>query len=88
MTALRMLGGMSDAQDASQEVFFKLYRNLRKIEGGSVSSWLYRVTVNVCHDLRRKRAVAVSVEEADEIPAGGSDPPRPARKPNGAGCSS
>ena len=74
VTALRMLGGMSDAQDASQEVFFKLYRNLRKIEGGSVSSWLYRVTVNVCHDLRRKRAVAVSVEEADEIPAGGSDP--------------
>jgi RNA polymerase sigma-70 factor, ECF subfamily len=74
VTAMRMLGGMSDAQDASQEVFFKLYRNLRKVEAGSLSSWLYRVTVNVCHDLRRKRAAAVPVEEAGEIPAAGNDP--------------
>src|SRR5437879_5364522 len=55
VTALRLLGSMPDAQDISQEVFLKLYRNLRKVESASVSSWLYRVTVNACHDHRRRR---------------------------------
>ncbi len=73
-TALRMLGGLEDAQDASQEVFFRLYRNLGKVESRSLSSWLYRVTVNVCHDLRRKRGQSVPVEEAGDVAARESDP--------------
>ena len=73
-TALRMLGNLEDAKDASQEVFFRLYRNLGKVESRSLSSWLYRVTVNVCHDLRRKRGQAVAVEEAGDVAALGGDP--------------
>jgi RNA polymerase sigma-70 factor, ECF subfamily len=64
-TALRLLGEMADAQDASQEVFLRLYRNLGKLDhAAAMSGWLYRVTVNVCHDLRRKRPVALPEEEA------------------------
>jgi RNA polymerase sigma-70 factor (ECF subfamily) len=78
-TALRILGNLTDAQDASQEVFLKLYRNLGRVESaGGVSSWLYRVTVNVCHDLRRRRPASPSLdsgaEGAAEVPASGCDP--------------
>src|ERR1039457_6948274 len=31
VTALRLLGVLEDAQDASQEVFLRLYRNLNKV---------------------------------------------------------
>jgi RNA polymerase sigma-70 factor (ECF subfamily) len=71
VTALRLLGNLDDAQDASQEVFLRLYRNLHKVESASnFSGWLYRVTLNVCHDLRKRKpwqplddaAAAVSLE--------------------------
>ena len=55
-TALRLSGRLEDAQDAAQEVFLKLYRNLNRLEDiREVRAWLYRVTANVCHDLRRRR---------------------------------
>ena len=53
-TALRLLGNMADAQDASQEVFLKLYRGLGQVASSNLPGWLYRVTVNVCHDMRRR----------------------------------
>lgn len=75
VTALRLLGNLEDAQDVSQEVFLRLYRNLEKI--GAVENlpgWLYRVTVNVCHDLARQRPARVSMEELPELASTGADP--------------
>ncbi|HEY9141343.1 MAG TPA: sigma-70 family RNA polymerase sigma factor [Bryobacteraceae bacterium] len=72
-TAYRLAGNLEDAQDASQEVFLRLYRNLGKIEAGNLAAWLYRVTVNVCHDARRRRLSTVPVEDAAEL-ADGGDP--------------
>jgi len=75
VTALRLLGNIEDAKDVSQEVFLKLYRNLGKVEAsGSLSGWLYRVTVNVCHDLRRRRPDTVAVEDAGELASPDADP--------------
>ncbi|HUP05239.1 MAG TPA: sigma-70 family RNA polymerase sigma factor [Bryobacteraceae bacterium] len=68
-TALRLLGNLEDAQDASQEVFLKLYRNLRKLDGANLAAWLYRVTVNVCHDTGRKRRPMEPVEDAEAVAA-------------------
>jgi len=77
VTALRLLGTLEDAQDASQEVFLRLYRNLNKVETpGNLSGWLYRVTVNVCHDAQRKRQVSGPMEDAAGLPALGADPQR------------
>jgi RNA polymerase sigma-70 factor (ECF subfamily) len=55
-TAWRLLGSKEDAQDAAQEVFLRLYRHLRRVDPKRpLLPWLYRITVNVCHDMRRKR---------------------------------
>jgi RNA polymerase sigma-70 factor (ECF subfamily) len=75
VTALRLTGNMADAQDISQEVFLKLYRNLRKLDGAArVASWLYRVTVNACRDLQRRKRPETPVEFAGDLPAAGMDP--------------
>ena len=72
-TALRLLGNLEDAQDASQEVFLKLYRNLGKLATeANASAWLYRVTVNVCRDAGRKRRPMAPVEELEALAAGES----------------
>jgi RNA polymerase sigma-70 factor, ECF subfamily len=76
-TALRLTGNLHDAQDASQDVFLKLYRNLPKVEASeNLSAWLYRVTVNVCHDLRRKRPARSPLDDAAEIASLAPDPHR------------
>ena len=74
-TALRLTGSIEDARDVSQEVFLKLYRNLGKVQAdAAISSWLYRVTVNACHDLRRRRRPESPVEDAGTLPFPGADP--------------
>jgi len=73
-TACRLAGSLEDAQDASQEVFLRLYRNLAKLDTGNLAAWLYRVTVNVCHDARRRRPSTVPVDDAAELAAAGGDP--------------
>jgi RNA polymerase sigma-70 factor (ECF subfamily) len=66
-TALRLLGARQDAQDAAQEVFLRLYQRISRIDSaGSLSGWLYRVTVNVSYDIlrRRRSSGVVPLEEA------------------------
>jgi RNA polymerase sigma-70 factor (ECF subfamily) len=74
--AYRLLGRLEDAQDAAQEVFLRLFRNLDRI-GADPKAWLYRVTVNVCNDHHRRRKTAV---EFDSRPHPAADPaPDPER---------
>ena len=52
--ALRFFGDQATAQDATQEVFIKVFRSLASFDGRSTfSTWLFRVTRNVCLDLAR-----------------------------------
>ena len=54
--ALRMLGN-EDAQDASQEVWIRVWRNIEGFRGESAfTTWLYRITVNTCLSTRQKQA--------------------------------
>ena len=54
--AYRMLGSVSDAEDAAQEIFIKVFRTLYSFnERSAFSTWLYKVATNVCLDILRKR---------------------------------
>jgi len=73
-TALRLTGNMEDAQDISQEVFLRLYKNLGKVQAANaLPAWLYRVTVNACHDLRRRKPPSEPESSADDLVASGMD---------------
>ena len=54
---LRYLGDQEDAEDATQEVFATAYRQLAigSISPFAAKPWLYRVAVNGCIDVLRKR---------------------------------
>ena len=66
-TAQRLLLSEADAQDAAQEVFLKLHRFASKFdESRDLRPWLYRMTVNVCHDLRRKRKLDLALENVPQ----------------------
>ena len=70
-TALHALGNPQDADDAAQEVFFRLFREKKPFEGQEhLRRWLLRVTVNYCRDVLKSpwRKRRVSWEEAPEIP--------------------
>ncbi len=54
---MSFLSDESLAEDAAQESFLKAYCSLHTFRGDSAfSTWLYRITVNHCKDLLRKRA--------------------------------
>lgn len=54
--AFRMFNNISDAEDITQEVFLKIYRNIEKCAGkSSIKTWVYTITYNTCIDEIRKR---------------------------------
>ncbi len=54
--AYHLLGNRPDAEDAVQETFLKVYRSIGTYHGqAAFSSWVYRILVNTCTDVRRGR---------------------------------
>lgn len=74
--ALRVLGNRAEAEDAAQEALLRLWRMAPEWRPGEaqVSTWLYRVVMNLCLDRKRrgKRAGAVPLDAV-------ADPPDPAQ---------
>lgn len=70
--AYHYVGNEHDAMDISQEAFLRVYRFLPQFnEESRFSTWLYRVTSNVCKDYIRKRNSRNEVpltQESDEEP--------------------
>lgn len=60
--AYRTLGREEEARDVVQDAFLRAYRGLKGFKGeAKFSSWLYRITLNLCRDwVRKERRAPVS----------------------------
>ncbi|MTI49499.1 RNA polymerase sigma factor [Sporosalibacterium faouarense] len=46
-----------ESQDLAQEIFLKVYKEIKGFKGNSkLSTWIYRVGVNTCLDWKRKKS--------------------------------
>jgi RNA polymerase sigma-70 factor (ECF subfamily) len=80
--AFNWVGDFHDAEDAVQEAFLRAYRNAPSFAGQStLSTWLYRILINVCHDVGRgrrrllaNRAMSAESQELQHRPAVTEDP--------------
>ncbi|HVO04677.1 MAG TPA: RNA polymerase sigma factor [Candidatus Cybelea sp.] len=71
--ARRVLGNKSDAEDVVQDAFLKVWQRAGQWQPGRAqfSTWLYRVVVNRCLDLKRKPITAALdnvAEQSDDRP--------------------
>lgn len=73
--AIRVLGDRAEAEDVAQEAMLRLWRMAPDWQPGTakVSTWLYRVVLNLCLDLKRRRrggmaALDEVAEPADPSP--------------------
>ena len=69
---LNYVHGREDAQEATQDVFVKVHERLTGFKGdASVSTWIYRITINTCLDRlkarkRKKRSLFAWLSLSDE----------------------
>jgi RNA polymerase sigma-70 factor (ECF subfamily) len=66
LLARRILTNHDDADDVAQEVFIKLFNSLHEFKGeSSLFTWIYRITVNECNSVLRKKKIkeAVPIDE-------------------------
>jgi RNA polymerase sigma-70 factor (ECF subfamily) len=61
-----ILKRQEDVEDISQQVFVKAYFSLKRFDQrAAFTTWLYKITVNECWDLLRKKKVRPLVFEAE-----------------------
>jgi RNA polymerase sigma-70 factor (ECF subfamily) len=69
---LRLLGDRAAAEDATQEVFVKLLRDIDRLsDRDTVLPWIYQVATNHCLNLRRnarRRGEVTTVDELVSVP--------------------
>jgi RNA polymerase sigma-70 factor, ECF subfamily len=64
--ATGILRRREDVEDIAQQVFVKAYFSLKRFDQrAAFSTWLYKITVNECWDLLRKKKVRPLVYESD-----------------------
>lgn len=72
----RFVGNHEDASDLSQEIFLRVHRGLRRFKGSAaLSTWLYRIGVNVClNHVSRRRPVTELINPERHIDSTSASP--------------
>lgn len=66
--AYNHLGNVSDAEDVVQETFLKVHRAASSYNGeAAFTTWLYRILINTCYDLLRKRSRRIREAPIDDL---------------------
>jgi len=69
--AYRQIGREEDARDVCQEAFLRAFRALPGFKGqAKFSSWLYRITLNLCRDWMRRERRAPFVQAPEGMDVG------------------
>ncbi|HAB18741.1 MAG TPA: RNA polymerase sigma factor [Verrucomicrobiota bacterium] len=80
--ALRLLGDPQQAEDAAHDVFVKAFGKFAEFRGDAeVRTWLYRITLNHCSNLRQRwsaRNIHTATDESsfDQLPGPAEHPLR------------
>ncbi len=70
----RMTGNAEDAEDLTQEVFVRMYTNIRTFRAeSSLSTWLFRIAGNLSVDSFRRKKKERGVVQSLDAPLPGSD---------------
>lgn len=76
--AIRMLWHPADAEDATQEILFKIVSNLHKFRGESaITTWIYSIATNYLLTARKRRAQMEEMSFDEFANALNSEPPQP-----------
>jgi RNA polymerase sigma-70 factor (ECF subfamily) len=60
----RVVSDRSRVEDLAQDVFLKIYRGLPSFRGDAkLSTWIYRIIINVCSQARSPNPATVSLDE-------------------------
>lgn len=72
--AVRMLGDEEEARDAAQNTFIKVFENLGTYDPSRrFFSWMYRILMNECLNVRRRPSLVRTAGEIDDRIAKSSD---------------
>ena len=86
--AFHLVRDREEAADLAQEAFLKAWRNLESFQGeSSFSTWMHRLTTNVCLDYLRKQNRRRQVEPVvslDDEESGWTEPADPGQDPQAA----
>lgn len=65
--ALAILGNEDDAADAIQDAYLACFRNIHKLKKVNYfKTWLIRILINKCYDIRKKNSRYVGFSELSE----------------------
>jgi RNA polymerase sigma-70 factor (ECF subfamily) len=71
----RMLGNREDAEEAVQQTFIAVIRNIKKFRGEcSLKTWLFSIALNECRMSKRRRIADVSIAVLEDAIAEDGNP--------------